>query len=208
MRMKSTALLALGSLMLGFALGRVTAPDSPGPTSATTAAAVSMPLPDGHPRMGERSLGDAVASTLQRLPSAGGATADAMADTGAGTNIVDQADALRRQRKFKESIELYRRAVAEERMSADAWADYADALASAASSLQGEPEQALARALALDPRHAKALWLKASLQHEQRRYADAVLTWRSLLAVVPKESSDARIIQANIAEASRLATGA
>lgn len=208
MNMRSTALLALGGLMLGFVLGRAAAPNSPDPMSATTLAAATVPLPDGHPRMGERSLGDAVASTLQQLPSAGGVTGSPMADAGAGSDIVDQADALRRERKFKESIELYRRAVAEERMTADAWADYADAMASAASSLQGEPEQALARALALDPRHAKALWLKASLQHEQRRYADAVQTWRSLLAVVPKDSSDARIIQANIAEASRLATGA
>ncbi len=51
----------------------------------------------------------------------------------------------------------------------------------------------------------KALWLKASLEHEEQRYRDAVSTWRNLLAVVPADSSDARIIEANIAEATRLA---
>ena len=67
------------------------------------------------------------------------------------------------------------------------------------------PPTALAKALALDPRHPKALWLKASLEHEEHRYQDAVATWRNLLAVVPVNSSDARIIEANIAEATRLA---
>ena len=38
------------------------------------------------------------------------------------------------------------------------------------------------------------------------RYADALATWRRLLAVVPQDSSDARIVQANIAEAARLAS--
>jgi cytochrome c-type biogenesis protein CcmH len=92
-------------------------------------------------------------------------------------------------------------------MTADNWADYADALASMAGHLAGEPENALAHALALDPRHTKALWLKASLAHEQHRYDDALATWRQLLALVPPDSSDARIVEANIAEATRLANG-
>lgn len=90
-------------------------------------------------------------------------------------------------------------------MNADSWADYADALASAGSSLKGAPADALAKALALEPQHPKALWLKASLEHEEHRYRDAVSTWRNLLAVVPTGTSDARIIEANIAEATRLA---
>ena len=108
---------------------------------------------------------------------------------------------------FKEAAEAYRRAAAAGSMNADSWADYADALASAGSSLKGAPADALAQALALDPRHPKALWLKASLEHEEHHYRDAVSTWRNLLAVVPANSSDARIIEANIAEASRLAAG-
>jgi cytochrome c-type biogenesis protein CcmH len=92
-------------------------------------------------------------------------------------------------------------------MSADSWADYADAQASLAGRLDGEPEKAIARALQLDPQHPKALWLKASLAHEQHRYKEALATWRLLLAVVPPGSSDARIVAANIAEATRLATG-
>jgi cytochrome c-type biogenesis protein CcmH len=92
-------------------------------------------------------------------------------------------------------------------MTADAWADFADALASSnpSGSLRGEPAKAIDRALALDPKHAKALWLKASLAHEERRYQDALVAWQQLLALVPPGSSDARIIQANIDEDRRLA---
>ena len=92
-------------------------------------------------------------------------------------------------------------------MTADSWADYADAQASMTGHLAGEPEKALAEALALDPQHTKALWLKASLAYEQRRYSDALATWQKLLALVPPGSSDARIVEANIAEATRLANG-
>jgi len=41
----------------------------------------------------------------------------------------------------------------------------------------------------------QALWLQASLAHEERRYADALATWQRLLAVVPPGSSDARIVE-------------
>ena len=73
--------------------------------------------------------------------------------------------------------------------------------------LAGAPAASIDRALALDPRHTKALWLKASLAHEQHRYKDALATWQRLLTLVPPGSSDARIVEANLAEASRLATG-
>ena len=48
-------------------------------------------------------------------------------------------------------------------------------------------------------------WLQASLAHQERRYSDALATWRRLQSVVPADSSDARIVEANIAEAARLA---
>ncbi|MDH4106579.1 MAG: hypothetical protein OEV39_10770, partial [Gammaproteobacteria bacterium] len=126
---------------------------------------------------------------------------------GAADTLVAQAEGLRRQRKFAAAAEAYQKLIARDAMTADTWADYADALASAASSLRGQPAAALDRALALDARHPKALWLKASLEHEEQHYADAVKTWQALLAVVPADSSDAKIIRANIDEAGRLARG-
>ncbi|NJD31171.1 MAG: hypothetical protein FIB04_04730 [Gammaproteobacteria bacterium] len=118
---------------------------------------------------------------------------------------IASAEQHRRNREFKEACADYAAVVRLGAMTADTWADYADAQASLAGRLAGEPEQAIAKALALDPRHTKALWLKASLAHEQHRYTEALATWRQLLALVPAGSSDARIVEANIAEATRLA---
>jgi tetratricopeptide (TPR) repeat protein len=206
---RSAALIALAGFGLGVFVGKGMAVlGTAGTTDAPETAAAMTAMPPGHARVAERGLGDAVMTTLQMsVATAGTATASMpVASTRAGSQgLVAQADELRRQRKFKEAAETYQRAVAAGGMDADSWADYADALASAGTSLQGAPADALAKALALEPRHPKALWLKASLEHEEHRYRDAVNTWRNLLAVVPADSSDARIIEANIAEATRLA---
>ncbi len=117
------------------------------------------------------------------------------------------AEEHRRNREFREACDLYASVAAAGAMTADAWADYADAQASLAGRISGGPARAIASALALDPQHPKALWLKASLAHEEGRYADALAAWQRLLTLVPAGSSDARIVQANIAEATRLAAG-
>jgi len=125
----------------------------------------------------------------------------------AGGDLLSRAAEYRRRREFRQACDLYAQAAEQGVLTADAWADYADAQASLAGRLAGAPERAIDAALRLDADHPKALWLKASLAHEQRRYGDALETWRRLLAVVPAGSTDARIIEANIAEASRLAAG-
>jgi cytochrome c-type biogenesis protein CcmH/NrfG len=155
-------------------------------------------------------LGDAIAASAAllsttRLPAGAGRAPQAAPDA-AGT-LVATAERHRQKREFEQACAAYAKAATLGEMTADSWADYADAQASLAGSLAGAPEKAIERALELDPRHAKALWLKASLAHEQHRYTDALATWRQLLAVVQPGSSDARIIEANIAEAARLAKG-
>ena len=209
MKTKGAALIALAGFGLGMFVGKgIAAYDSEHTGDAIAAAPPTATLPAGHPRVGERNLGDVVATTLQMSTGSNVRATQPGASPGAGSpDLLAQADELRRQRKFKEATATYGLAAKAGAMNADAWADYADALASAGSSLQGAPADALAKALALDPRHPKALWLKASLEHEEHRYRDAVATWRNLLAVVPANSSDARIIEANIAEAARLAAG-
>ncbi|MBP7608736.1 MAG: hypothetical protein KA760_04530 [Steroidobacteraceae bacterium] len=209
MHKRSAALIALAGFGLGVFVGKgLAVSGTAGMTDAPETAAAMTAMPGGHARVTQRGLGDAVMTTLQmNVAPAGNATASmpGAATRAESPGLVAQADELRRQRKFKEAAEAYRRAAAAGGMNADSWADYADALASAGSSLRGAPADALAKALALEPRHPKALWLKASLEHEEHRYRDAASTWRNLLAVVPANSSDARIIEANIAEATRLA---
>ncbi|HEY7643252.1 MAG TPA: hypothetical protein VH814_26215 [Steroidobacteraceae bacterium] len=114
------------------------------------------------------------------------------------------AEIYRRQHDPAKARDAFANLVRLKAMNADTWADYADVLASASGSLQ-QSAQAIESALRLDPAHPKALWLKASLAHEQRRYADALAVWKQLRAALPPDSSDVRVIDANIAEASELA---
>lgn len=156
------------------------------------------------------ALGDAVAASVALLPAGRPATmapAVPQAESGATATLLARAEQHRRKREFKEACAAYAEVARAGGMTAETWADYADAQASLAGGLAGAPEKAIDRALALDPRHPKALWLKASLAHERRQYQEALATWQRLLAVVPPGSSDARIVEANIAEATRLASG-
>ncbi len=119
------------------------------------------------------------------------------------------AGLYRRQHEYAKARDAYGHLVQLKRMDADAWADQADVLASLTNgSLRGEPARSIERALALKPNHAKALWLKASLAHEERRYADALAVWKKLRAVLPAESPDTAIVDENIREASQLAGAA
>jgi tetratricopeptide (TPR) repeat protein len=162
-----------------------------------------------HKTSASADLRDAIAVSTMLLPAAramaGGGVA---AQTGASpaATLIASAEQHRRKREFKEACADYAGVLKLGAMTADTWADYADAQASLAGQLAGDPAKAIDRALALDPRHTKALWLKASLAHEQHRYKEALSTWQQLLTLVPPGSSDARIVEANMAEASRLAT--
>ena len=116
------------------------------------------------------------------------------------------ADARRTERDYAGARNAYRKAVDLHAMSAQSWADYADVLGSlAGGSLAGEAGRAIDSALAMDPANPKALWLKASEANEQHRYAEALTWWKKLRAVVPADSPDARMVDANIAEAASLA---
>jgi len=161
-----------------------------------------------HKVSAQRSLLDAMAATAPVRPVASMPSAMPSTPVSGGVGaLLARAEDHRRKREFRQACDVYRQIVAAGGMTADSWADYADALASASpgGSLAGEPAKALEQALKLDPKQTKALWLKASLAHEQHRYEEALTTWRALLALMPPGSSDARIIEVNIAEAQRLA---
>lgn len=118
------------------------------------------------------------------------------------------ADARRVQRDFRGALPAYEQVIALKAMNAQSWADYADTLASSnGGSLSGGAGAAIDQALALDANNTKALWLKASQAHENGRFADALVWWKKLRALLPAESSDARIIDGNIAEDTALLGG-
>jgi cytochrome c-type biogenesis protein CcmH len=115
------------------------------------------------------------------------------------------AGLYRQQRDYEHARDAFEHLASIGSMSADSWADYADVQASLSGSLAGAPAASIDKALALDPQHAKALWLKASLAHQQGDEAMALSLWTRLRAVLPADSSDARLVDDNIAEARRLA---
>lgn len=128
--------------------------------------------------------------------------------SGSGTssgNAARNGQRLRVQRRFAEAAAAYREVVEANPADADSWADLADCLAAAAGNDLTRSRDAIMRALAIDPRHRKALWLRASLEFQEKRYAAAAATWRALQPLVGAGSTDARVIAANIAEADALA---
>lgn len=122
-------------------------------------------------------------------------------------NLAMQGQQLRIQRRFAEAQAVYREIVQIDPTDADAWAHLADSQAAAAGNDLTQGRDAITHALAVNPRHLKALWLRASLELQERRFSTAAATWRELETLVPAGSSDARIIAANIAEADALAHG-
>jgi cytochrome c-type biogenesis protein CcmH len=89
----------------------------------------------------------------------------------------------------------------------DAWADLADATAAAANGDLAAGESAVARALAIDPNHVKALWLQASLERQRGNHAAAATLWERLIGLVPAGSDQAKVLAANLDEARARAAG-
>jgi len=154
----------------------------------------------------------AAQARAHKLPAAGAVAAipaaTATQPTAASERLLADAEAARMKRDFSGAAKIYAQLVANRQMTADAWADYADVSASLnGNALTGKPAEYLRNALQLNPAHPKALWLQGSLEHESRQYAAAVTTWRKLLALMDAGSSDARLIQSNIEEDTRLMGG-
>jgi cytochrome c-type biogenesis protein CcmH len=115
------------------------------------------------------------------------------------------ADQDRQQHENAQARSAFIKVIELNGMTARSWADYADVLGSlAGGSLSGEAGRALDRSLALDPTNPKALWLKASRFHEERLYTEALVTWKTLKTLLPADSPDRQLIDANIDEATRL----
>ncbi len=116
-----------------------------------------------------------------------------------------QADDLRSAKRYAEARDGYRKLVEASPHDADAWADLADSSAAAAGGDLSAGADALEHALELDPNHPKALWLEASRELQAKRYSAAIELWQRLLAQLPPDSNDARIVSANLEEARQLA---
>jgi cytochrome c-type biogenesis protein CcmH len=125
-------------------------------------------------------------------PAPGAADAPALADA---------AESARRARDYPRAIAAFEGLVARNAMTADLWADYADAVGASRGRLDESSQRLIERALALEPAHPKALWLLGSLQVERGDYRSALGTWQRLRDALPPDSPDTGLIDENIAEA-------
>ncbi|HJY77370.1 MAG TPA: tetratricopeptide repeat protein [Burkholderiales bacterium] len=106
--------------------------------------------------------------------------------------------------RYSESSAAYEQAVQRLPNDSRLLADYADVAAMAQGRrLQGKPETLIERALAADPRNAKALSLSGTVAFEKGDYAGAIAHWRKILALVPAGSDAERSVRASIADAER-----
>lgn len=87
---------------------------------------------------------------------------------------------------------------------------YAQALARGRNqeSFVGRPAELLEQALQAAPQHPQALWFAGVAAAQQSDFTDAARHWRTLLAQVPPESEDARVIRRNLREVEQRTQGA
>lgn len=164
---------------------------TPPPTAAATA---------------EPSAGPAVAQTGGAQAAAASVAPMSGARPGQGLSRErEAADALRAAKKYAEARDAYRQIGVRLPQDADAWADAADCAAAAAGGDLEAGALDMDRALAAQPAHAKALWLKASLELQRKHYGAAAALWQRLTDVLPPGSEDRRMVEANLEEAKALA---
>ena len=160
--------------------------------------------------------GDAAKARARELPHQPPAASDAAAAAAPTASapilsadslkLLAAANKARQSQRMKEAAGIYAQLAARGQMTADSWADYADTAATLQhSKLAGEPETYVAKALALNPQHPKALWLKASADEEAGRFAEAALVWQRLQAVLSPNSADAKIVATNLQQDLKLA---
>ena len=113
------------------------------------------------------------------------------------------------QGRFAQAASAYAEVVKRSPNDAHLLADYAETLALAQGrSLKGEPEKVIQRALAIDPKHFKALGIAGRAAFDRADYPAALKYWTRLLPLIPPESEYARKLGASIADAqARMSNG-
>ena len=159
----------------------------------TPVAAVAATAADGGTghEMSERQIAAMVDSLAQRLKQHPD-------DANGWVLLAHSYQALER---FTEAADAYARADALIPNNADLLADYADTLAMAQGrKLEGAPAALIQRALAIDPKHKKALALAGTVTLETHDLDASIAYWRRLAAELPAGSDEARQVADVIAE--------
>jgi len=159
----------------------------------TPVAAVAATAADGGTghEMSERQIAAMVESLAQRLKQHPD-------DANGWVLLAHSYQALER---FTEAADAYARADALIPNNASLLADYADTLGLAQGrKLEGAPAALIQRALAIDPKHKKALALAGTVTLETHDLDASIAYWRRLAAELPAGSDEAHQVADVIAE--------
>jgi cytochrome c-type biogenesis protein CcmH len=103
--------------------------------------------------------------------------------------------------RFPEAAKAYEQITQITPDSAQAFADYADALGMAqGQKLAGKPAEMIKKALKLDPKNPKALYLAGFASIEEGNLKGAIGHWERLLAELPPEQKGVDMLREKIAE--------
>ena len=103
--------------------------------------------------------------------------------------------------RYPEAAQAYAKLTQLTPQDAQAYADYADALAMAnGQKLAGKPTALIAQALKLDPNNGKALYLAGFAAIEQGHTKTAIAHWEKLLAQIPPNAEGAEMLREKLAE--------
>ncbi|HYV25821.1 MAG TPA: c-type cytochrome biogenesis protein CcmI [Pyrinomonadaceae bacterium] len=110
------------------------------------------------------------------------------------------------QERFSDAASAYEKLTALTANDADAWADYAAALALASGqNLAGKPTEAINHALQINPKHQKALDLSGSAAYQAGDYKRAIEQWQKLLKLLPPGSDELKTVTEQISRTKELA---
>jgi cytochrome c-type biogenesis protein CcmH len=111
-------------------------------------------------------------------------------------------------RRHAEADAAYAKASAIISLDASALADWADAHVMAKDrKWDDEARKIVKRAVAADPKHAKALALAGSEAFDRADYKGAIEFWKRMKAAAAPDSMDGKLADANIAEANAMLSG-
>lgn len=113
------------------------------------------------------------------------------------------------QGRFAEARDAYAKAIPLLEDDAQLLADYAEVLAlnNSDQQLTGMPTELFEKALKLDPKNQKALWLAGMAAFQRQDFRTAGDYWKRLSASLPEDSEGAQTVKRHIAEAEARSAG-